>query len=237
MSNIPILGICYGLQLITVKFGGEVKSGTKKREYGRTLIKSVKKSDFVKNFFENRKTEVWMSHQDCVTKLPKHFKSLASSQNSKYAIIEHKNKKIYGIQFHPEVSHTKKGSILLKNFLFKICKAKKNWKINKFKNKIIKRVQKETNFEKTICALSGGVDSSVTAIVLKKSIKNNLYCIMVDTGLMRKNEFRDLYKIFKNKYKIKVKLINKSSLFLNKLKNIHDPEKKKNNRKFIYQDF
>ncbi len=227
MSNIPILGICYGLQLITVKFGGEVKSGIKKREYGRTSIKSVKKSDFVKNFFENRKTEVWMSHQDCVTKLPKHFKSLASSQNSKYAIIEHKNKKIYGIQFHPEVSHTKKGSILLKNFLFKICKAKKNWKINKFKNKIIERVQKETNFEKTICALSGGVDSSVTAIVLKKSIKNNLYCIMVDTGLMRKNEFRDLYKIFKNKYKIKVKLINKSSLFLNKLKNIHDPEKKR----------
>ena len=225
--NKPILGICYGLQLITVEFGGKVNSNVKKREYGRTSIKKIKNSDLVQNFYTTRKNEVWMSHQDCVTKLPKNFTSLAYSHNSKYAIIENKNKKIYGIQFHPEVSHTKNGSILLKNFIFKICKSKKNWKINKFKDTIIQRVKKETNFNKTICALSGGVDSSVTALVLKKSIKNKLYCIMVDTGLMRKNEFKDLYRIFKNKHKMKVKLINKASLFLRKLKNINDPEKKR----------
>ena len=171
LLNIPILGICYGLQLITKEFGGQVKAGLKKREYGKTLIKKKKNSTITNNFYKKNQNEVWMSHQDCVTKLPKNFVSVSSSKNSKYAIIENKSKKIFGIQFHPEVSHTKRGSILLKNFIFKICKAKKNWKPSNYKKKIIDDIKKITGFKKTICALSGGVDSSVTALALNKSIK------------------------------------------------------------------
>ena len=227
LLNIPILGICYGLQLIAKKFGGEIKANTKKREYGRTLVRSRKNSILTDNFYKNNKNEVWMSHQDCVTKLPRNFYAVASSKNSRYAILENKNKRIFGIQFHPEVSHTNRGSVLLKNFVFKVCKARRNWKTSNYKKRIIEDIKKITKFKKTICALSGGVDSSVTALALSKSIKRNLICIMVDTGLMRKNEFKDLHKIFKNKYKINVKLINESSLFLRKLKNVSDPEKKR----------
>ena len=225
--NIPILGICYGLQLIAKEFSGQIKSNTKKREYGRTLIKKRKKSTLTENFYKKNKTEVWMSHQDCVIKPPKDFYTIASSNNSKYAIIEHKNKRIFGIQFHPEVSHTSRGTTLLKNFVLKICKAKKNWRTLNYKKSIIENLKKITKSEKTICGLSGGVDSSVTALVLSKSVKRNLTCIIVDTGLMRKNEFKNLYQIFKNKYKIKVKLIEESALFLSKLKNVTNPEKKR----------
>jgi len=227
LLNIPILGICYGLQLIAKEFGGQIKANTKKREYGRTLIKKRKNSIITENFYKNNKNEVWMSHQDCVTKLPKNFYTVASSKNSRYAILENKSKKIFGIQFHPEVSHTKRGSILLKNFVFKACKARRNWKTSNYKKSIIDDIKKTTKLKKTICALSGGVDSSVTALALSKSIKKNLICIMVDTGLMRKNEFKDLHKIFKNQYKINVKLVNQSSLFLKKLNNVSDPEKKR----------
>ena len=225
--NIPILGICYGLQLIAKNFGGRIKSNTKKREYGRTLIKKRRNSVLTENFYKNRKSEVWMSHQDCVTKLPNNFYTVASSKSSKYAILEHKNKSIFGIQFHPEVSHTNRGIILLKNFVFKICNAKKNWGTLNYKKNIIENLRKISKSEKIICGLSGGVDSSVTALVLSKAVKKNLTCIIVDTGLMRKNEFKNLYKIFKNKYKINVKLVNESILFLTKLKNVTEPEKKR----------
>ena len=225
--NIPILGICYGLQIIAKNFGGRIKSNTKKREYGRTLIKKRRNSVLTENFYKNKKSEVWMSHQDCVTKLPTDFYTVASSKSSKYAILEHKNKSIFGIQFHPEVSHTNRGIILLKNFVFKICNAKKNWGTLNYKKNIIENLRKISKSEKIICGLSGGVDSSVTALVLSKAVKKNLTCIIVDTGLMRKNEFKNLYKIFKNKYKIKVKLVNESILFLTKLKNVTEPEKKR----------
>ena len=225
--NIPILGICYGLQLIAKNFGGRIKSNTKKREYGRTLIKKRRNSVLTENFYKNKKSEVWMSHQDCVTKLPTDFYTVASSKSSKYAILEHKNKSIFGIQFHPEVSHTNRGIILLKNFVFKICNAKKNWGTLNYKKNIIENLRKISKSEKIICGLSGGVDSSVTALVLSKAVKKNLTCIIVDTGLMRKNEFKNLYKIFKNKYKINVKLVNESILFLTKLKNVTEPEKKR----------
>ena len=225
--GLPILGICYGLQLIAKQFGGKVKANLKSREYGRTMIKKIKSSHLTENFFTNNKNEVWMSHQDCVTKIPKNFSTLASSKNSRFAILESNNKKIFGIQFHPEVSHTKKGSVLLKNFVLRICKAKRNWKIKNYKENIIFDIKKMTGYKKTICALSGGVDSSVTALILNKSIKKNLKCIMVDTGLMRKNEFKDLNNLFRKKYKINIKLVNERSLFLKKLTNITDPEKKR----------
>ena len=136
-------------------------------------------------------------------------------------------KKIFGVQFHPEVTHTINGKKLIKNFIFSICKIKKNWKMGIEKKAIIKNIKKIVGNQKVICALSGGVDSSVTALLIQKAIKNNLKCIMVDTGLMRKNEFKDTYRIFKSTYKMNVKLINSSAIFLKRLKNVSNPEKKR----------
>ena len=168
-----------------------------------------------------------MSHQDTVTKLPKGFEIVASTKESKLTIIEDQIRKIYGVQFHPEVTHTENGSIIFKNFLFSICKIKRKWKINSEKKRLINDIKKITKNYKVICALSGGVDSSVVALLINKAIKKNLICIMVDTGLMRKNEFKLSYNLFKNKYKLNVRLINASKLYFKKLRNIHDPEKKR----------
>ncbi len=227
LKKIPILGICYGLQLITKLFGGSIKSLKKKREFGRVLLYEKKKSLLIKNFFKSKKSSVWMSHQDAVVKLPKNFKVVASTKKSKLTIIENDKKKIYGIQFHPEITHTENGKQIFKNFLFSICKIKKKWRIKSEKIKLIKEIKEVVKKDKVICALSGGVDSSVVALLVNKAIKKNLICIMVDTGLMRKNEFKYSYKIFKNRYKLNIKLINASKIYLKKLKNIYDPEKKR----------
>jgi GMP synthase (glutamine-hydrolysing) len=226
-KKIPILGICYGLQLIAKKFGGKVMKGKKKREFGRVELIKKKNSLLTKNFYNKKNNTVWMSHQDSVMKLPKKFKKIASTKNSDLTIIENKKQKIYGIQFHPEVSHTKNGNIILKNFIFLICKAKKQWKISSEKKKMIIDVKQIIKQDKVICALSGGVDSSVVALIINKAIGKNLKCIMVDTGLMRKNEFKFTFKVFKKKYKLNVKLIDASKIYFQKLKNITDPEKKR----------
>ncbi len=225
--NIPILGICYGLQLLAINFKGKVKFGKKNREFGRSILKKKRDSLLTKNFFSKKKISVWMSHQDIVSKLPIGFKKIAFTDDSSLTIIENKKKKLYGIQFHPEVTHTDNGKILIKNFIFLICKVKKNWIVNNEKNKIINKIKAEVKNDKVICALSGGVDSSVVALLVHKAVRNNLNCIMVDTGLMRKNEFKYTYYIFKKYYKLNVKLINASKLFYKKLENITDPEKKR----------
>jgi GMP synthase (glutamine-hydrolysing) len=225
--NIPILGICYGLQLIAKNFGGIVKKNIKKREFGRVLLKEKNKSLLTKKFFIKKNSLVWMSHQDSVSKMPKEFRRIASTKHSSLTIIENSKKKIYGIQFHPEVTHTMHGKQLFKNFVFEICKTKKQWQLRYKSRMIINGIRNKVKKEKVICALSGGVDSSVVALLIHKAIKNNLICIMVDTGLMRKNEFNSTYKIFKNKYKLNVKIINASKTYLKKLKKIKDPEKKR----------
>ena len=225
-KKIPVLGICYGLQLIAKLFGGRIKSSNKRREFGRAILFEKKPSLLTKNFLNYRKS-VWMSHEDAVVKLPKKFKAIASTKDSKFTIIENSLEKIYGVQFHPEVTHTDKGVQIFKNFLFSICKIKKNWSIKSQKNRLINSIKNIVKKDRVICALSGGVDSSVVALLINKAIKKNLICVMVDTGLMRKNEFNYTYKIFKNKYKLNIKLINASKLFLNKLKNISNPEKKR----------
>ena len=225
-KKIPILGICYGLQLIAKIFGGKIKPSKKRREFGRAFLFKKKSSPLTKNFL-NTKKSVWMSHEDAVIKLPKNFKMVASTNNSKLTIIEHKNDKIYGVQFHPEVTHTDNGKQIFKNFLFLICKIKKNWSVKFQKKRLIKEIKNTVKKNKVICALSGGVDSSVVALLINKAIKKNLICIMVDTGLMRKDEFKYTYKIFKKKYKLNIKLINASKLFLSKLKNVYNPEKKR----------
>jgi len=225
-KKIPILGICYGLQLIAKLFGGKINPSKKKREFGRAILFSKKSSLLTNNFLRTKKN-VWMSHEDAVVKLPKNFHIIASTKESKLTIIENIKEKIYGVQFHPEVTHTDNGNQIFKNFLFKICKIKKKWNINSQKKRIINEIKKEVKEDKVICALSGGVDSSVVALLINKAIKKNLICIMVDTGLMRKDEFKFTYGVFKKKYKLNVKLIDASNIFLNKLKNISNPEKKR----------
>ena len=225
--NIPILGICFGHQIISKELGGRVKK-SRFREFGFAEIKKVNNSLLIKNFFNNKNTNnVWMSHADHVSKLPNGFKVVASSKNSKFTIIENNKKKYYGVQFHPEVTHTNKGKILLKNFLFSICKAKKNWLIKHQKLKLIKDVKKQIGDNKVICALSGGVDSSVVAQLLSKAIGKNLTCIFVNTGLLRKNEENQVVSTFKRKLKINLIYVNAEKEFINRLINVSDPEKKR----------
>ena len=221
--NLPILGICYGLQLVALNFKGKVKQSTKQREFGKSILVKKNNSILTKNFFTKSKQIVWMSHQDSVYKIPKGFIKVASTNNSSLSIIENKKKKIYGIQFHPEVTHTKNGKIILKNFVFDICGAKRKWKVSSEKKRIIENIRRTVKNNKVICALSGGVDSSVVALLMHKAIKKNLKCIMVDTGLMRKNEFKYTYQIFKNRYGLNIKLIDASNTYFKKLKNVTDP--------------
>jgi GMP synthase (glutamine-hydrolysing) len=214
------------LQLIAKLFGGKIRPSKKRREFGRATLFKKQNSLLIKKYL-NKKQTVWMSHEDVVVKLPKNFKVVASTESSKLTIIENSKSKIYGVQFHPEVTHTDNGKEIFKNFLFSICKIKKTWNINYQKKRLIDEIKNTVKKDKVICALSGGVDSSVVALLINKAIKKNLICIMVDTGLMRKNEFKYTYKIFKKKYKLNIKLINASKIFFNKLKNVSDPEKKR----------
>ncbi len=224
--NLPILGICYGHQILAKKFGGRIKI-SKTREFGHAIVRSKLSSPSTKNFFKKKNNSVWMSHQDIVYKIPSGFKKIASSNNSKFAIIANEKKKYYGIQFHPEVSHTVNGKILIQNFVFNICKIKKTWNLKKQKEILISDIKKKVKKDKVICALSGGVDSSVVALLLKKAIGNKLTCIFINTGLLRKNEEREVLKIFKKRLKLKLIYINASKLFLKRLKNIANPESKR----------
>ena len=167
------------------------------------------------------------SHADQVSKLPKNFKVIASSQNSKFAVVENKFKNYYGVQFHPEVTHTENGKKLISNFIFLICKMRKNWSSKDQKIKLIKDARQMVGNNKVICALSGGVDSSVVAQLLNKAIGKNLHCIFVNTGLLRKNEEKQVVATFKKKLKINLTYVNAEKEFLRKLSNISDPEKKR----------
>ena len=226
-KKIPILGICFGLQLIAKNLGGKVKSLRKSREFGNSILRKKGNSTLTQNFFKKTYTNVWMSHQDAVTKMPPNFKLIASTKDSKFTIISNEKKNIYGIQFHPEVTHTENGKKIIKNFVFDICKMKKNWKMSLEVNRLVKSIKEKTEDKSVLCALSGGVDSSVVALLVNKAIKKRLVCIMVDTGLMRKNEFNSTYKIFKKKYNLNIRIIKASKIFFKKLKNISNPEKKR----------
>jgi len=226
-KNVPVLGICFGHQILSKVMGGRVKQ-SKHREFGLANIYKKNDSQIIQNFFKNKKSaKVWMSHADQVSKLPKNFKVVASSQNSSFAIVENKIQKFYGVQFHPEVTHTENGIKILSNFIFFICKFKKNWSSKDQKIKLIKEVQNQVGNNKVICALSGGVDSSVVAQLLNKAIGKNLYCIFVNTGLLRKNEEKQVVNTFKKKLKINLIYVNAEKEFLSKLNNISEPEKKR----------
>jgi len=226
-NQIPVLGICFGHQILSKLNGGRVKQ-SKHREFGLANIFKKKDSLLTKNFFNNKKMiKVWMSHSDQVSKLPKNFNVVASSKNSKFAIVENKSKRFYGVQFHPEVTHTENGKKLISNFIFLICRFKKNWSSKDQKVKLISEARKQIKNNKVICALSGGVDSSVVAQLLNKAIGKKLYCIFVNTGLLRKNEEKQVVTMFKKRLKINLIYVKAEKEFIKKLKNVSDPEKKR----------
>ncbi len=229
--NIPILGICYGLQLIANHFGGRVEPA-KSREYGKAELQLLSYAVIFEDVRNN--AIVWMSHGDFITRLPEGFIISAKTENSPICAISNPSRKIYGLQFHPEVEHTNEGRKILNNYLFKVCECKGNWTPENFIEWSVEQIRKTVGSKYAICALSGGVDSSVAALLLQKAIGNHLICIHVDNGLMRKNESEKVVKMFEKNFSLDVKLINASGEFLSKLEGISDPEKK---RKIIGNTF
>ena len=226
-NGLPVLGICFGHQILSKLNGGKVKQ-SKHREFGLANIFKIKNSILINKFFNKKKTiKVWMSHADQVSKLPKDFKKIASSENSQFAIVENTSKKYFGVQFHPEVTHTENGKRLISNFIFLICKIKKNWSPKYQKLKLINDVKNMVGKNRVICALSGGVDSSVVAQLLNKAVGKKLFCIFVNTGLLRKNEEKQVISTFKKKLKINLIYVNAENEFIKRLTNISDPEKKR----------
>ncbi len=222
--GIPILGICYGMQFMVDAMGGSVKQA-KKREYGFAELQ-IKRSSGVLTGIDKR-SQVWMSHGDSITRLPKGFVNTAVTDNTPMAAMADSRRKLYGLQFHPEVEHTLKGKDILHNFLYKICKCKRSWTMKSFARDTIEEIRESVGNQKVILGLSGGVDSSVTALLIHKAIGRNLTCIFVDNGLLRKNEAQKLRETFKQHLKINIRFVRASKLFLSALKNVTDPEKKR----------
>ena len=228
--DIPVLGICYGLQLICYNGNGKV-DGSAKREYGKASLEIDDYTDLFKGV-ENK--QVWMSHGDSLTSMPVGFEKIAHSGNSPFCAIKNAEKKIYGIQFHPEVHHSSEGKVMLKNFVRDICGCTGEWNASSFIEESLKRIKEQVGDDKVICALSGGVDSTVTAVLLHKAIGKNLYCVHVDSGTMRKNESKMIYDLFAEHFDLQITLVEAQDLFLDKLAGVSDPEKK---RKIIGNTF
>ena len=230
-ANIPILGLCYGMQLITHLHGGEVERADK-QEFGKASLKLDKKDSLIfKNIPDN--TIVWMSHADHVNKMAEGFEIIAHTDSS-IAAIENRDKKIYAFQYHPEVTHSEHGFEMLKNFVFEIVGAEKNWSMENYIEITVKEIKEKVGNKKVILGLSGGVDSSVAAMLINKAIGKQLTCIFVDTGLLRKNEAKYVMDIYAQNFDMDIKCINAEERFLSKLKGVEDPEEK---RKIIGKEF
>lgn len=228
--GIPVLGICYGMQLISKKFNGKISKGTT-REYGLNTISVVKDSVLFDSLPE--KQDVWMSHGDHVEVLPTDFTLVAKSSSGLIASIENTKKNIYAVQFHPEVRNSVYGLDIIKNFVFKICKAKDNWSMANYIDLQIEKIRKEVGDKKVLCGLSGGVDSTVVAVLLSKAIGKQLTCMFIDHGLLRKNE-GDLVMESLKQFDMNIVKIDAKERFLSKLKDVEDPETK---RKIIGNEF
>ena len=229
--GIPILGICYGLQLIAYANGGSIRSG-KKREYGEKVI-SIKEKGKLFAGLDTDET-VWFSHGDEVIELPVGYKVLSTTQDCPIAAYGHEKIDIYAIQFHPEVEHTRHGMRILENFLFSICKAPKNWKIKDIKKHLIKELQNKIGDKRVMIGVSGGVDSLVAATLLHEAIGDNLYCVFIDTGLMRKNEGGQVQALFKSLQFSNFYAVEASTEFLAKLEGVVDPEEKRKTFAAVY---
>lgn len=228
--GVPILGICYGMQLTSVKLGGSVKPG-EKREYGKTEIKLDTNSELFKGCGE---TQCWMSHTYYVDKAPEGFKTIATSDHCPNGAIENPEKKIYAVQFHPEVNHTLFGQKMLENFLYNIANLKKDWSMASFAEDKIKEIKEMVGDKKVLCALSGGVDSSVAAVMVHKAIGKQLTCIFVDHGLLRKDEGDQVMEYYGKAFDMNIIRVDAEERFLSKLAGVSDPEKK---RKIIGEEF
>ena len=227
--DVPILGICYGLQAIIYNDGGKVSSDSNS-EYGNAEINLISNQE---PLFQNcdQNFNVWMSHGDSVSEIPKSYELLASTDSCKYAAVKFNN--IYGIQFHPEVIHTQNGKQIIFNFVNKICKIKPEWTSYNFINSAIDQISNQVGNNKVLCAISGGVDSTVTAALLNKAINENLICLFVNNGLLRKNEADEVVNKFKEA-KIKVEYVDATETFVSNLNTVIDPEQK---RKIIGNTF
>ncbi len=231
--GIPVLGVCYGMQYISHILGGIVERA-EDREYGSAMIDILDNTDLFHGFGIMEEEVVWMSHGDRIDKVPEGFIILANSKNSPVAAMTDSSRRFFGVQFHPEVAHTPNGRKILKNFLFRVCGCKPSWTMASFAQQTVTDIRKTIGEERVVCGLSGGVDSSVTAVLLHKAIGERLSCIFVDNGLLRRGESREVMDLFQDHYRIKIHLVDAAELFLKKLKGVTEPEEK---RKIVGREF
>jgi len=231
--GIPILGLCYGAQMMTYQFGGKVNTAPVS-EYGKTLVRVNNKETILKNVKDE--TVCWMSHTDYIEKVPKDFDIIANTDNCPVAVMENRKDKLYAIQFHPEVNHTEEGTKMLRNFVLGICECKGDWKMDSYADEQIRIIRDKVKDGKVLCALSGGVDSSVAAVLLSKAIGSQLTCVFVDHGLLRKNEAEEVSEVFGSNgdYDLNFIKIDAKKRYYDKLKGIIEPEEK---RKIIGEEF
>jgi len=222
--KVPVLGICYGMQFMVDALGGVVKSA-RKREYGFAELLIKKQTGLFKKV--GGKTQTWMSHGDAIQKLPQGFVTTATTSNTPIAAAQNYRRRLYGLQFHPEVEHTPKGKLMLQSFLFDVCNCRRSWTMKSFAKSSIAEIREQIGSQKVILGLSGGVDSSVTALLIHKAVGKKLTCIFVDNGLLRKNEAAQLKQRLKQHLHINIKFVSAKSKFLNALTGVSDPEKKR----------
>jgi GMP synthase (glutamine-hydrolysing) len=230
--GVPVLGICYGLQLMAHFLGGKVEHG-QRREYGPGHL-VIKRRDSALFQRLGEHFDIWNSHGDKLTKLPRGFHAVGTSDNSPYAVIENPRKKFYGLQFHPEVAHTPRGKEILQNFVYDICGCAMDWTMGSFIEETCARVREQVGGDHVILGLSGGVDSSVAAALLHKAIGDQLTCVFVNNGVLRANEAETVQRVFRDNFHIKLKYVDASTQFLGKLRGVTDPERK---RKIIGNEF
>ena len=243
--GVSVLGICYGMQLMAHLFGGEVAKAAK-REYGRAELIIDDDSDLLKGIGEKLKTQprikfgaklktvVWMSHGDRIERCPLNFRPIAHTANSPVAVMADKRKRYYALQFHPEVVHTQKGFEILRNFLFKICKCKPTWTMKSFIETATEEIKEKVGNKRVVCGISGGVDSTITAVLVHRATGNQLTCIFVDNGVLREGEAKKVEETLRRHFHMNIRCVDASERFLNKLKDITDPEVK---RKTIGNEF
>ncbi|HTX17058.1 MAG TPA: glutamine-hydrolyzing GMP synthase [Bacteroidota bacterium] len=222
--GVPVLGICYGLQLMAFQLGGEVDRAAK-REFGRARL--VVDTDNGIFSGVSRSTQVWMSHGDSLTKIPAGFEPIAHSENAPICAIRHAGRRIYGVQFHPEVVHTPEGPKIFANFALSLCGCTGDWNAESFVERSVRQIREKVGEGKVLCALSGGVDSSVAALLLHRAIGERLVCIHIDNGVMRRGESAQVVRTFRDRFRIRLEFVDGSELFLQRLAGVVEPEKKR----------